>query len=481
MSYQIEFTIEPFDAQREILNSTARFRVVCAGRRFGKSMTASLDLLRFALDPSNAGSDCMVVGPTYSATDVVWGKLNELLPEAIVTNRKRTQPREIELVNGSTISLRSADHPDTLRGNAVDRMVVDEAAFMDLAEVFPSILRPMLADTQGGVMLISTPARSREHFYELYLRGQDDEWPAWESWQLPTEANPHVAEAEIESARRSSPDRQFRREWLAEFVDDDAAAVFSTDALDGVFQSYDYEALAQEGRVEPPVSIGLDLGRANDYTVITALDGSGTLVGFKRMRRTSWSAVEEAARAMYAHFDTAYAERAEREAALPDGVFLDDRGTGSRAHSHSAASPTIYADGTRDSPLIENLRDEIGDHAVESVKFTASSKKTLIERLSSKVDHGELTLPDSLDVLRSEMEAFETQVNASTGNVSYDVRVGHDDTVDSLALAASGSTVSQKSKTKTSRFIFVDDDEPVGGWRGERYDPRSSSYGSWRS
>ena len=478
MAFQITFTQEPFDAQREILNSEARFRVICAGRRFGKSMTASLDLLRYALDPSHAGADYMVVAPQYSQTDIIWDKLNEMLPEALVEKRKRTQPREIELVNGSTISLRSADHPDTLRGNAVDRMVVDEAAFMDLGEVFPSILRPMLADTQGHVMLISSPAPTREHFYELYLRGQDDEWPEWESWQLPTAANPHVADSEIESARKSSPDRKFRREWLAEFVDDDSSAVFSTPALDAVFSPYDYDVIAQKGRAAPPVSIGLDLGRANDYTVITALDGTGTLVGFKRMRRTRWSAVEEAARAMYAQFDTEYAERAKREAELPDGVFLVDNSADSRS---TAEKPRIYADGTRDSPLIENLRDEIGEHAVEAVKFTASSKKTLIERLSSKVDHGELTLPASLDVLRSEMEAFETQVNASTGHVSYDARVGHDDCVDSLSLAASGSTVSKKSKKKVSQFHFIE--ESAGGWRGQRYDSRTrhSSYGSWKN
>ena len=427
----------------------------------GKTELSAMVVIRRLL--MDADAEIWIVAPTYDQADRSYETFTDPLPAALIENRKETKPREVTLITGARVSWRSADRPSSLRGAGLDFVVVDEAAYITDDTVWSDAIRPTLSDQEGESLIVSTPTGRRSWFYDAFLKGESTEYPEWASFQFPTSTNPYITDKEIAEFKAENSERSFREEYLAEFVDEDAAAVFSTAALDAVFQQYDYEAAAQEAT--PPVSIGLDLGRANDYTVITALDATGRLVGFKRMRRTSWSAVEEAAYAMYAQFCGWYAEKREKP-------------TLHYGHARSSDDPTIYADGTRDSPLIETLRDEIGEHAIESVRFTSKSKKTLMERLASKIDHSELTLPTSLDVLRSEMEAFETQINSSTGHVSYDVRTGHDDTVDSLALAASGATVSEKSSTKVSRFIFVD--EPARRGRRSVSRTRSSSFGDWR-
>jgi hypothetical protein len=98
--------------------------------------------------------------------------LKTLPPDAIAANYKST--RRIELTNGSAIEFKSADRFDNLRGARVDFLVVDEAAMVD-REAWEPTLRPMLSDTQGRAMFISTP-RWHNWFYELFIRGQDSQY-----------------------------------------------------------------------------------------------------------------------------------------------------------------------------------------------------------------------------------------------------------------------------------------------------------------
>ena len=119
-------------AQGQVFSCEKRFRVLVAGRRFGKSYLACVELLRGALD--RPGETFFYCAPTYRmAKDIAWRVLKKLVPKVWIKTKNETDLR-IELINGSTIELKGTENAMALRGRSLSGVVLDEAAFMD-AEV----------------------------------------------------------------------------------------------------------------------------------------------------------------------------------------------------------------------------------------------------------------------------------------------------------------------------------------------------------
>lgn len=203
-------------AQSEIYADNTRFKVVVAGRRFGKTTVSIQHLIKVATRKKNA--QVWYVAPTYGmAREIVWTKLKMALPQQWVAKTHESLLK-ITLKNGSVISLKGADRPDTLRGVGLDYIVLDE--FQDMRKgVWDEVLRPTLATTGGGALFIGTP-KSFNHFHKLYERGQSQrnrKKPEWKSWQYPTITSPFVPTAEVEQARQDLDPRTFRQEFEATF------------------------------------------------------------------------------------------------------------------------------------------------------------------------------------------------------------------------------------------------------------------------
>jgi phage terminase large subunit-like protein len=198
--------------QLEVFNDSHRFRVIAAGRRFGKSRLAAWVLLIKALQSDS--KDVFYVAPTYQqATDIMWSMLKELGHEVIAQAYEQT--KVLTLVNGRKIFLKGADRPDTLRGVGLAYLVVDEYADIK-PMVWEQILRPALADVQGGAMFIGTP-KGRNHFFDLYnyaVSGRDDEWAGFHFTSFD---NPLIPKKEIEAAKVSMSSFAFRQEFEASF------------------------------------------------------------------------------------------------------------------------------------------------------------------------------------------------------------------------------------------------------------------------
>lgn len=207
-----ELNVKLHKAQQEIFNDKTRFKVIAAGRRFGKSRLAAWTLLINALQSKS--KDVFYVAPTYQqATDIMWNMLKELGHEVITQSHEQT--KVLTLINGRRIYLKGADRPDTLRGVGLAYIVIDEYADIR-ANVWEQILRPALADVQGGAMFIGTP-KGRNHFYEMYnyaKSGKDEEWTAFHFTSFD---NPLIPAKEIEAARNSMSSFSFRQEFEASF------------------------------------------------------------------------------------------------------------------------------------------------------------------------------------------------------------------------------------------------------------------------
>lgn len=210
-------------AQALVMQDNHRFRVVVAGRRWGKTRLAMTCITTASATP---GSLVWYVAPTYQmARDIMWDELKAAVPREWMARPPHESRMVIYLRNGARIQLKGADKPDTLRGVGLTFVVVDEA--QDIKETtWSEVLLPTLASTNGRALIIGTP-KAYNWLYDKYVLGQRGEFfrdekgnrvrNDWASWQFPTITSPFIPRAEIEARRADMDPRSFRQEFEASF------------------------------------------------------------------------------------------------------------------------------------------------------------------------------------------------------------------------------------------------------------------------
>lgn len=199
--------------QMQVFKSKARFRVVVAGRRWGKTELSKTAIITEARKRKRL---IWYVAPTYQmARQIMWANLLESIPRPWIKKYNETL-MTIYLVNGTCIQCKGADKPDTLRGVGLHFVVLDE--FQDMREeTWSQVIRPTLSSTRGRAVIIGTP-KSFNHLYDLYMLGQKAEYVKlrfWQSWQFPTITSPFIPPDEIEAARNDMDEKSFRQEYEA--------------------------------------------------------------------------------------------------------------------------------------------------------------------------------------------------------------------------------------------------------------------------
>jgi len=213
-----DLEFELHKAQELIFLSDARFKVVGAGRRFGKSWFARTDLLVKTLMETNdygydlTGRHSYYIAPTFQqAKDIMWEELKRMAQP--VTKKIRENECVLTLVNDRQIHLKGSDRPDTLRGVGLGHVVMDEYAFMK-PDVWTAIVRPILADVKGSALFIGTPA-GKNHFYDLFISAQAN--PDWEAFTFKSLDNPFLDPGEIAAAAVDMPMEFVKQEFEASF------------------------------------------------------------------------------------------------------------------------------------------------------------------------------------------------------------------------------------------------------------------------
>lgn len=202
-------------AQKQIAKDKHRFRVVNCGRRFGKTILATEEMIALGL---HREARIAYIAPTYQqARDIAWEQLKKRLrdvkPEI---NESRLEIRFTNLQGTvSTIVLRGWEAIETLRGQSYDFVVLDEVASMRYFwEGWQEVIRPTLTDRKGGAMFISTP-KGFNHFYELYSMEATDK--QFKSFHFSSYDNPNIPSEEIDEAKNQLTEDRFAQEYLADF------------------------------------------------------------------------------------------------------------------------------------------------------------------------------------------------------------------------------------------------------------------------
>ena len=217
--------------QTRLVHSPARFKVVPAGRRSGKTERAKRVLVEACLrGMSNwANPNYFAAAPTRDqAKRIYWDDLKALSPPHLV---RKTSESELSIwyVTGAMLSVVGMDKPQRIEGSPWDGGVLDEYA--NMKEVaWKANVRPSLADRGGWCWLIGVP-EGRNHYYDTWnaalgelniANGGDWDGFTWFSSDI-------LSEAEIESARRDLDELTFRQEYEASFVNFEGQAYYPFD------------------------------------------------------------------------------------------------------------------------------------------------------------------------------------------------------------------------------------------------------------
>lgn len=338
----------PHENQQRILDSKARFRVVMAGRRFGKSELSQIEIIINALK----GNSVAYITPTYSLAKVFFDQLAKALP--FESNRSELS---IKFPNEGSVHFFTGERLDNLRGRKFHLVVIDEASFIpDLENGWLNSIRPTLTDYKGRALFISTP-RGKNFFYSLFLKNGETDW---EAFKFTTYDNPYIDKTEIDDARTQLPEVVFEQEYMANPAENAANPFGSSYIKQCTFPLSN----------DIPIVYGIDLAKSVDYTVIIGLDKNGSVSYFERFQK-DWRQTKQVINNL---------------PKIP--ILIDSTGAGD----------PIFEDLQRDGALVTGF------------KFSSTSKQQLMEGLASAIQQRKITFPEGH--ITNELEIFEYNYTA---------------------------------------------------------------------
>ena len=211
--------VTPLPSQVAIINAinNPKYRFVCAAvsRRQGKTYIANIIGQLVSLVP---GSNILIMSPNYSLSQISFDLQRNLIKHFdLEVAKDNAKDKVIELTNGSTVRMGSVNQVDSCVGRSYDLIIFDEAALADGKDAFNVALRPTLDKDNSKAIFISTPRGRNNWFAEFFDRGFNDEFPEWCSIRATYKDNPRMSELDIQEAKKSMSDAEFRQEYEADF------------------------------------------------------------------------------------------------------------------------------------------------------------------------------------------------------------------------------------------------------------------------
>jgi hypothetical protein len=350
------------------------------------------------------GKKVWIVAPSYDLTQKVFEYLVKWLVKAVPVSASGISYRpfpKIKMGNGSVLECKSTENPQGLLGEELDLIIADECSRIP-RRVYEGYIYPTTSSRKGRTFFISTPL-GKNWFFDKWHEAKTNE--DGQSFHFMSKDNPYLPEEEWDRARQRLPEQVFKQEYEAVFLED-AASVFR-----GIKEIIKDNSL-QDAVPGHRYVMGVDLGKHNDFTVLTVIDKwNNNVVYWDRFNKIEYPFQKARIKSTAQRYNNAR-------------IVVDSTGVGD----------PIHEDLSREALLVDDY------------KFTNKSKKELIEKLSIFIEQKFVWIPPKEELI-DELEAFGYQISESM-NVIYSAPTGlHDDCVYSLALAVWG--LGGKAKPET--------------------------------
>ena len=371
-------------------NSESFFITVNAGRQSGKTALSEQQGIYWALN-----RDKVVVywvSPTQSQVSKVYKQMLDMLIKTPVIQSYKGGMGDTEIVfkNGSVIKYRSAAQEDTLRGETIDYLIVDEGAFIK-ESVFNEILIPMLNVRGKKCLVISTP-KGKNWFFRQYQRGKAGD-NSYASFKFTSMDNPYSSPEVIQIAKENLPASLFSQEYLGAFLD--SSAIFEN-----------VQELACIDVLDKPVVgrsywMGVDIALKDDYTVVTIIDDKDEVVYYNRFNHVTAPVLKQRV--------------------------MDDIATWK-------PKKILIEENNQGLPIIDDLKHIHKITNIVGFKTTSTSKQTIVNNLINAFSSKKIRVPKD-EIYKSELETF-TMTISPTGQPKFAAANGfHDDIPMSLCIA----------------------------------------------
>ncbi len=221
--------IEPDPNQVKVLEVQDKNIILNCSRQWGKSTVAAIKAVHHAI--LNPESTILVVSKTVRQSGELLLKAAFFLERAeIHFTGDRVNRVSLLLPNRSRI-LAVPGEESNIRGiSAVHLLIIDEAARVK-REVFDAT-SPMLATTNGQMMLLSTPWDRRGFFWEVWDKGD----PAhWFKLAVPATECPRIPQSFLDRELAQRGNRFVRREYMCEFLGEEFP-ILSDELINSMFR-----------------------------------------------------------------------------------------------------------------------------------------------------------------------------------------------------------------------------------------------------
>ena len=378
---------KPHPKQREIheaLETDIKYCIVSIGRQFGKTLFAENQAAKWGLENKNWKIGW--ISPTYKQAKKVFKEITKALANCIYVIGMNRGDLVVEFNNGSIIQFYSAEAYDSIRGETFDALICDEFAFFK-PEAWNEVLKATVLVRGKKVLILSTP-KGKNQFYNLWNLAQHNK--NYIAFKGSSYDNPLIDPEEIREAERNLPDHVFKQEYLAEFLDNGSS----------VFRNIK-ECIRRSNNTSS-LYAGIDLGRSDDYTVLTIVDSNNVEVYCERWRHMDWSAI------------------------INNIVVQLNK---------YRPNTLVESNGAQDA-IFEQIRNKVAynKNSIQPFVTTSKSKQNIIEDLIVKFENKDIGIIGH-DWQINELEVFTYEYNVKTRAIKYNAPVGlHDDYVMSRAI-----------------------------------------------
>jgi phage FluMu gp28-like protein len=372
----------------KIVNGPEKYITVVSPRQQGKSLLLINLILYYGIN--DKGCKIGIIAPIYQQARKLMEDLYEAIKDSGIVESTNFSNHEIKLRTGSKIYFRSSEREDGLRGYTFSYLFLDESAYQT-EDAWKRAIQPTALVHGKKVVLFSTP-RGRDWFYQMYMLGEDPEYPTHTSVRMEQGDNPYINQKEVAAAKKVLPPAIFAAEYQGEFLEGESM----------VFQNFKTNVFSKYPNREGKVYIGVDLGRESDYTVAVAMDQAGNVIEIYRDNQKDWDLMQSQIIAL----------------------------------ARKYAATIMIETNSMGTVIYETIKKQYQD--THPFNTSMKSKNEIVESLILAFNDNQIAIPNEelLPELHQELEVFEMSYNPKTRNVRYAARTPfHDDIVIALCIA----------------------------------------------